>query len=95
MQLRQRDKVRQIITGQKSIGTTGPNSKLEVNGTVNITGGLNVSAGGLNVIAGNNGIGTTGLGKLPAQVCINEKFHVYYQQSREKSPRLRRADLHI
>ncbi|MBI4173566.1 MAG: hypothetical protein HY519_02490, partial [Candidatus Aenigmarchaeota archaeon] len=41
------------------IGTSSPGSKLEVVGTANITGGLNVSAGGLNVVGGNAGIGTT------------------------------------
>src|SRR3989344_1732390 len=53
--------IRLVITstGLVGIGTLTPNYMLEVNGTVNITGGLNVTTGGLNVISGNVGIGTT------------------------------------
>ncbi len=52
------ERMRITPTGNVGIGTTSPGQKLVVVGGVNITGGLNVSDGGLNVISGNVGIGT-------------------------------------
>src|SRR3989338_6370118 len=48
---------------QLTAGSTGTDLTLSghlIAATANITGGLNVSAGGMNVISGNVGIGTTG-----------------------------------
>ncbi|MEK6888033.1 MAG: hypothetical protein AABX14_03755 [Candidatus Aenigmatarchaeota archaeon] len=51
------------INHKVGIGLTNPSSTFQVTGTSTISGGLNVSTGGLLVAAGNVGIGTTGPGE--------------------------------
>jgi hypothetical protein len=47
------------LAANVGIGTISPAYKLEIVGNLNVTSGLNVTAGGLNVLSGNVGIGTS------------------------------------
>ncbi|MBS3099993.1 hypothetical protein J4463_02140 [Candidatus Pacearchaeota archaeon] len=46
-------------TGNVGIGTQAPTSKVDVRGNLNVSNGINVTSGGLNVLGGNVGIGTS------------------------------------